>query len=288
MMARSGGFNVPHDFFKPAKRDRAGDAAQSRKPWPTLRLDRRRGRGGRPRRGDLHDQRHERTPSPKPDGDATRRPPCGDRDAPRPRHRAEPPRRPRRRSTTVALAATPEDRAGAYRDGSRPSDCPALLDVEDGKTVAHRDPRATATRRSKLELDGKEASKLVELKPLRRRAARSRAAPAAKPDQCDACKKGETSILGIRDSRRSLDVRPFAVEDAVRAASAAKATHDAHLLVAGPDDVLGICRRLRERGKRGWIVGGCVRDLLRGAPAKDWDVATDARPDEVVAMSSAR
>jgi tRNA nucleotidyltransferase (CCA-adding enzyme) len=57
-----------------------------------------------------------------------------------------------------------------------------------------------------------------------------------------------------------------------------------HLIELVPEDVLGICRRLRERGKRGWIVGGCVRDLLRGRPAKDWDVATDARPDEVVRM----
>lgn len=55
------------------------------------------------------------------------------------------------------------------------------------------------------------------------------------------------------------------------------------LLELVPEDVLGICRRLRERGKRGWIVGGCVRDLLRGQPAKDWDVATDARPDEIMA-----
>ncbi|XYH99977.1 CCA tRNA nucleotidyltransferase [Sorangium sp. So ce1128] len=55
------------------------------------------------------------------------------------------------------------------------------------------------------------------------------------------------------------------------------------LITLVPEDVLGICRRLRERGKRGWIVGGCVRDLLRGQPAKDWDVATDALPDEVVA-----
>src|ERR1700692_1469110 len=56
------------------------------------------------------------------------------------------------------------------------------------------------------------------------------------------------------------------------------------LLDQVPEDVLGICRRLRERGKRGWIVGGCVRDLLRGAPAKDWDVATDALPDDVLTM----
>ncbi|MCC6556112.1 MAG: HD domain-containing protein [Polyangiaceae bacterium] len=57
-----------------------------------------------------------------------------------------------------------------------------------------------------------------------------------------------------------------------------------HLIDLVPEDVLGICRRLREKGKRGWIVGGCVRDLLRGQPAKDWDVATDARPEEVVRM----
>jgi tRNA nucleotidyltransferase (CCA-adding enzyme) len=51
-----------------------------------------------------------------------------------------------------------------------------------------------------------------------------------------------------------------------------------------PGNVLDICKRLREKGKRGWIVGGCVRDLLRGKDAKDWDIATDARPEEVVAM----
>lgn len=57
-----------------------------------------------------------------------------------------------------------------------------------------------------------------------------------------------------------------------------------HLLAHVPPDVLDICKRLREKGKRGWIVGGCVRDLLRGKEAKDWDIATDARPEEVVGM----
>jgi tRNA nucleotidyltransferase (CCA-adding enzyme) len=56
------------------------------------------------------------------------------------------------------------------------------------------------------------------------------------------------------------------------------------LIAKVPEDVLGICRHLRDKGKRGWIVGGCVRDLLRGEPAKDWDVATDARPDDVITM----
>jgi tRNA nucleotidyltransferase (CCA-adding enzyme) len=53
------------------------------------------------------------------------------------------------------------------------------------------------------------------------------------------------------------------------------------LIAAVPEDLLGLCRRLRESGKRAWIVGGCVRDLLRDKPASDWDVATDARPEEV-------
>jgi len=48
-----------------------------------------------------------------------------------------------------------------------------------------------------------------------------------------------------------------------------------------PHDVLKICQRLRDEDQRGWVVGGCVRDLLRGASAKDWDIATDAEPERV-------
>ncbi len=49
-----------------------------------------------------------------------------------------------------------------------------------------------------------------------------------------------------------------------------------------PNDVLDLCERLRSRGKRAWIVGGCVRDLLLGRAASDWDIATDARPNELI------
>ncbi len=54
------------------------------------------------------------------------------------------------------------------------------------------------------------------------------------------------------------------------------------IFAAIPEDVLGICQRLRDKGKRGWVVGGCVRDVLLGRTAKDWDVATDAHPEEVL------
>jgi tRNA nucleotidyltransferase (CCA-adding enzyme) len=51
-----------------------------------------------------------------------------------------------------------------------------------------------------------------------------------------------------------------------------------------PPDVIDLCERLRSRGKRAWIVGGCVRDLLLGRVAADWDVATDARPKELLSI----
>jgi tRNA nucleotidyltransferase (CCA-adding enzyme) len=45
--------------------------------------------------------------------------------------------------------------------------------------------------------------------------------------------------------------------------------------------VLEICKELRNAGERAWVVGGCVRDTLRGQRVNDWDVATTARPDAV-------
>jgi poly(A) polymerase len=42
-----------------------------------------------------------------------------------------------------------------------------------------------------------------------------------------------------------------------------------------------IAHRLRERGHLAYFAGGCVRDLLRGEPPKDFDIATDARPEVV-------
>ncbi|HKW19420.1 MAG TPA: CCA tRNA nucleotidyltransferase [Terriglobales bacterium] len=43
-----------------------------------------------------------------------------------------------------------------------------------------------------------------------------------------------------------------------------------------------IVRTLRERGHQAFLVGGCVRDLLLGREPADYDVATDAVPDEVM------
>jgi poly(A) polymerase len=46
----------------------------------------------------------------------------------------------------------------------------------------------------------------------------------------------------------------------------------------------GVVRRLRDAGHEAYLVGGCVRDLLRGAEPEDYDIATSARPEEVMAL----
>jgi len=43
-----------------------------------------------------------------------------------------------------------------------------------------------------------------------------------------------------------------------------------------------IVRTLRERGHQAYLVGGCVRDLLLGHEPADYDVATDATPQQVM------
>src|SRR5436309_8262478 len=42
-----------------------------------------------------------------------------------------------------------------------------------------------------------------------------------------------------------------------------------------------VCAALRDAGFSGYVVGGAVRDLLLGITPKDFDVATDARPEQV-------
>lgn len=46
-------------------------------------------------------------------------------------------------------------------------------------------------------------------------------------------------------------------------------------------DVVG---RLRSAGFQAYLVGGCVRDLVMGREAKDYDVSTDATPEQVVGL----
>lgn len=49
-----------------------------------------------------------------------------------------------------------------------------------------------------------------------------------------------------------------------------------------PKDLEEIAKRMRMRGKKLYLVGGAVRDALRGMEPKDWDLATAAAPEKVI------
>ena len=50
------------------------------------------------------------------------------------------------------------------------------------------------------------------------------------------------------------------------------------------DFAISIVRTLRDRGHQAYLVGGCVRDLVLGREPADYDVTTDATPDEVMGI----
>ncbi|MGH8550360.1 MAG: polynucleotide adenylyltransferase PcnB [Methylococcales bacterium] len=47
------------------------------------------------------------------------------------------------------------------------------------------------------------------------------------------------------------------------------------------DEALKVLNRLKQSGFQAYLVGGCVRDLLLGREPKDFDVVTDARPEQI-------
>jgi len=49
-----------------------------------------------------------------------------------------------------------------------------------------------------------------------------------------------------------------------------------------PKEVLEVVEKLKENGFEAYIVGGCVRDFLIGVEPEDWDVTTNAKPEEIM------
>ena len=53
------------------------------------------------------------------------------------------------------------------------------------------------------------------------------------------------------------------------------------MTISLPPDVQKIIDTLLKKGHDAYIVGGCVRDSIRGVMPKDWDITTSAKPKEV-------
>lgn len=71
---------------------------------------------------------------------------------------------------------------------------------------------------------------------------------------------------------------------AVKAPATSYSTIKVVAISTAPVLALRIVRDLRRAGHTAYLVGGCVRDLLLDRPAKDFDVATSARPEAVLAL----
>ena len=48
-----------------------------------------------------------------------------------------------------------------------------------------------------------------------------------------------------------------------------------------PKEVKFVIEKLKSAGFEAYIVGGCVRDFLRNVEPEDWDIATNAKPEEI-------
>jgi tRNA nucleotidyltransferase/poly(A) polymerase len=57
--------------------------------------------------------------------------------------------------------------------------------------------------------------------------------------------------------------------------------------IAIPEDIVKIKDVFKQNGYKLYVVGGAVRDALLGKTPKDFDLATDAVPDEVEKMMKA-
>jgi putative nucleotidyltransferase with HDIG domain len=51
-----------------------------------------------------------------------------------------------------------------------------------------------------------------------------------------------------------------------------------------PAEITGLCRAIRDAGHEAYLIGGCVRDLLLDREPKDWDITTNATPEQIQSL----
>ncbi len=57
-----------------------------------------------------------------------------------------------------------------------------------------------------------------------------------------------------------------------------------NLITKIPEEVSHVTNALEKAGFEAYLVGGCVRDLLMGKEPKDWDITTNAKPEEIISL----
>ncbi|MDO8594674.1 MAG: CCA tRNA nucleotidyltransferase [bacterium] len=53
-----------------------------------------------------------------------------------------------------------------------------------------------------------------------------------------------------------------------------------------PDEIMAVAKTLENKGFEAYLIGGCVRDLLIDRKPKDWDITTNAKPEEITELFS--
>ena len=56
------------------------------------------------------------------------------------------------------------------------------------------------------------------------------------------------------------------------------------LILKIPNEVSHVTNTLEKAGYEAYLVGGCVRDLLMSREPKDWDVTTNAKPEQIIGL----
>ena len=51
-----------------------------------------------------------------------------------------------------------------------------------------------------------------------------------------------------------------------------------------PKEVFEVSQKLKEAGFEAYLIGGCVRDILIGVKPNDWDITTNAKPEEIISI----
>ena len=59
---------------------------------------------------------------------------------------------------------------------------------------------------------------------------------------------------------------------------------EANLIKSIPDPVMLVTESLNKAGHEAFLVGGCVRDLLLHKKPKDWDITTNATPEQILGI----